>query len=136
MHSLNTETISLTGAGPSSFPGLLSFNLPGMSSTGHTGLSSTSLPAVMSSSLNGMSSSILPVGGSSTSDVYTQQISLLKQKLDDEHSNYKRKLQAYQDGQQRQAVLIQKLQSKVTRSAFVFACIIMRLMRTIIFKFL
>lgn len=46
-------------------------------------------------------------------DIYTQQISLLKQKLEDEHSNYRRKLQAYQDGQQRQAQLIQKLQNKV-----------------------
>jgi len=38
---------------------------------------------------------------------------MLKQKLDDEHSNYKRKLQAYQDSQQRQTTLIQKLQNKV-----------------------
>ena len=48
-------------------------------------------------------------------DSYMQQVILLKQKLDDEHTNYKRKLQAYQDGQQRQAQLIQKLQSKVTK---------------------
>ena len=46
-------------------------------------------------------------------DSYMQQVTLLKQKLDDEHANYKRKLQAYQDGQQRQAQLIQKLQGKV-----------------------
>lgn len=39
----------------------------------------------------------------------------LRQKLDEEHANYKRKLQAYQDGQQRQAQLIQKLQSKVSK---------------------
>ena len=38
----------------------------------------------------------------------------LRKKLDEEHSNYKRKLQAYQDGQQRQAQLVQKLQAKVT----------------------
>lgn len=37
----------------------------------------------------------------------------LRKKLDEEHSNYKRKLQAYQDGQQRQAQLVQKLQAKV-----------------------
>lgn len=37
----------------------------------------------------------------------------LRKKLDEEHSNYKRKLQAYQDGQQRQASLVQKLQAKV-----------------------
>ena len=40
---------------------------------------------------------------------------MLRLKLDEEHANYKRKLQAYQDGQQRQAQLIQKLQSKVCR---------------------
>lgn len=48
-----------------------------------------------------------------SNDACTQQIALLKQKLDDEHTNYKRKLQAYQEGQQRQAALIQKLQNKV-----------------------
>ena len=37
----------------------------------------------------------------------------LRKKLEEEHSNYKRKLQAYQDGQQRQAQLVQKLQAKV-----------------------
>ena len=38
----------------------------------------------------------------------------LRRKLEDEHASYKRKLQAYQDGQQRQAQLVQKLQAKVT----------------------
>ena len=42
-----------------------------------------------------------------------QQVAYLKTKLEEEHTNYKRKLQAYQDGQQRQAQLIQKLQQKV-----------------------
>lgn len=37
----------------------------------------------------------------------------LRRKLEEEHGNYKRKLQAYQDGQQRQAQLVQKLQAKV-----------------------
>ena len=37
----------------------------------------------------------------------------LRRKLEEEHSSYKRKLQAYQDGQQRQAQLVQKLQAKV-----------------------
>ena len=37
----------------------------------------------------------------------------LRKRLDEEHQNYKRKLQAYQDGQQRQASLVQKLQAKV-----------------------
>ena len=44
---------------------------------------------------------------------YQQQVTMLKQKLDDEHSNYKRKVQAYQDSQTRQSTLIQKLQNKV-----------------------
>ena len=47
------------------------------------------------------------------SDSLVQQVSYLRHKLDDEHASYKRKLQAYQDGQQRQAQLIQKLQAKV-----------------------
>jgi len=37
----------------------------------------------------------------------------LRKRLEEEHTNYKRKLQAYQDGQQRQASLVQKLQAKV-----------------------
>lgn len=37
----------------------------------------------------------------------------LRRKLEDEHGGYKRKLQAYQEGQQRQAQLVQKLQAKV-----------------------
>lgn len=37
----------------------------------------------------------------------------LRQKLEEQHGSYKRKLQAYQDGQQRQAQLVQKLQAKV-----------------------
>ena len=51
-----------------------------------------------------------------SSDNYVQQIQMLKQKLDDDHINYKRKILAYQDGQQRQATLIQKLQNKVSFS--------------------
>ena len=47
------------------------------------------------------------------SDSLVQQVAYLRHKLDDEHASYKRKLQAYQDGQQRQAQLIQKLQAKV-----------------------
>lgn len=49
----------------------------------------------------------------SSSESLVQTNAVLRQKLDEEHTNYKRKLQAYQDGQQRQAQLIQKLQSKV-----------------------
>ena len=52
----------------------------------------------------------LPSPGDSS---LTNQIAYLKNKLEEEHTNYKRKLQAYQDGQQRQAQLIQKLQQKV-----------------------
>lgn len=37
----------------------------------------------------------------------------LRRLLDEEQAAYKRKLQAYQEGQQRQAQLVQKLQAKV-----------------------
>ena len=43
----------------------------------------------------------------------------LRRKLEDEHGGYKRKLTAYQEGQQRQAQLVQKLQSKVAYVFFV-----------------
>ena len=52
-------------------------------------------------------------GDSRQNESLVQTNSMLRLKLDEEHANYKRKLQAYQDGQQRQAQLIQKLQSKV-----------------------
>ena len=51
--------------------------------------------------------------GDSASKTLVQQNIDLRRKLEDEHSSYKRKLQAYQDGQQRQAQLVQKLQAKV-----------------------
>lgn len=58
--------------------------------------------------------SSLAAGDQSVTDSnLVQQVSYLKSKLEEEHANYKRKLQAYQDGQQRQAQLIQKLQQKV-----------------------
>ena len=58
--------------------------------------------------------SSLAAGDQSMSDSnLVQQVTYLKGKLEEEHANYKRKLQAYQDGQQRQAQLIQKLQQKV-----------------------
>lgn len=57
------------------------------------------------------------VGGRGSDDANTkslvQQNIELRRKLEDEHGSYKRKLQAYQEGQQRQAQLVQKLQSKV-----------------------
>lgn len=37
----------------------------------------------------------------------------LRRRLDEEQAAYKRKLTAYQEGQQRQAQLVQKLQAKV-----------------------
>jgi rootletin len=40
----------------------------------------------------------------------------LRKKLEEEHAGYKRKLQAYQDGQQRQASLVGKLQAKVSEA--------------------
>jgi len=58
--------------------------------------------------------SSLAAGDQSLTDSnLVQQVNYLKSKLEEEHANYKRKLQAYQDGQQRQAQLIQKLQQKV-----------------------
>lgn len=40
----------------------------------------------------------------------------LRRRLDEEQAAYKRKLTAYQEGQQRQAQLVQKLQAKVRLS--------------------
>ena len=57
---------------------------------------------------------------SRSNESLVQQNAMLRQKLEEEHSNYKRKLQAYQDGQQRQAQLIQKLQSKVCMYLYCF----------------
>ncbi len=48
----------------------------------------------------------------STRNLVQQNIEL-RRKLEEEHSSYKRKLQTYQEGQQRQGQLVQKLQSKV-----------------------
>ena len=39
----------------------------------------------------------------------------LRRRLDEEQAAYKRKLAAYQEGQQRQAQLVQKLQAKVKK---------------------
>ena len=47
------------------------------------------------------------------SDDLAKQNAELRSKLEEEHGSYKRKLQAYQDSQQRQATLVQKLQDKV-----------------------
>jgi rootletin len=50
--------------------------------------------------------------GDHTDDLAKQNAEL-RSKLEEEHGSYKRKLQAYQDSQQRQATLVQKLQDKV-----------------------
>ena len=42
-----------------------------------------------------------------------QQILELRRRLDDDHQNYKKKLQHYEDSQQKQAELVAKLQQKV-----------------------
>lgn len=55
--------------------------------------------------------------GLSKNSLMQQNIELRK-RLDDEHSHYKAKLQSYQDSQQRQAQLVQKLQSKVSSIHF------------------
>ncbi|XP_047137825.1 rootletin [Hydra vulgaris] len=54
-----------------------------------------------------------PVSSFLSVENYILQINQLKQKIEDDHSNYKRKLHAYQEGQEKQSELIQKLQSKV-----------------------
>uniref|UniRef100_A0A8C6SC25 Rootletin-like coiled-coil domain-containing protein n=1 Tax=Neogobius melanostomus TaxID=47308 RepID=A0A8C6SC25_9GOBI len=48
----------------------------------------------------------------STGDLPQQNVDL-RRRLDEEQASYKRKLTAYQEGQQRQAQLVQKLQAKV-----------------------
>lgn len=45
----------------------------------------------------------------------------LRRRLDEEQAAYKRKLTAYQEGQQRQAQLVQKLQAKVRLFSSVFS---------------
>lgn len=50
---------------------------------------------------------------SSESRSMAQQNVELRRRLDEEQAAYKRKLTAYQEGQQRQAQLVQKLQAKV-----------------------
>ena len=55
-------------------------------------------------------------GAASSNDnhILMQQVLELRRKLDDEHQSYKRKLQHYQESQQRQAQVVSKLQQKVT----------------------
>jgi len=49
-----------------------------------------------------------------TSGMMQQNIEL-RRRLDEEHSGYRRKLLTYQDEQQRQAQLVQKLHAKVSQ---------------------
>ncbi|CAF0875908.1 unnamed protein product [Adineta steineri] len=51
--------------------------------------------------------------GDSEGHILVQQNIDLRRKLEEEHQNYKRKLSNYQEGQQKQAQLVQKLQQKV-----------------------
>uniref|UniRef100_A0A3B4BKW2 Rootletin-like coiled-coil domain-containing protein n=1 Tax=Pygocentrus nattereri TaxID=42514 RepID=A0A3B4BKW2_PYGNA len=46
----------------------------------------------------------------------------LRRRLEEEQAAYKRKLTAYQEGQQRQAQLVQKLQAKVRARSFCLGC--------------
>lgn len=48
----------------------------------------------------------------------------LRRKLEEEHASYKRKLQAFQNGQDQQADFVKKLQAKVI-DAFVYNCLIL-----------
>lgn len=43
------------------------------------------------------------------------QILELRRRLDEDHQSYKRKLEHYQDSQQKQAQLVSKLQQKITQ---------------------
>lgn len=52
-------------------------------------------------------------GDAAESRSLAQQNVDLRRRLDEEQAAYKRKLTAYQEGQQRQAQLVQKLQAKV-----------------------
>jgi len=52
-------------------------------------------------------------GGGAVGSVAQQNVDL-RRRLDEEQAAYKRKLAAYQEGQQRQAQLVQKLQAKVS----------------------
>ena len=52
-------------------------------------------------------------GGETERPALVQQNIDLRRKLEEEHQNYKRKLFNYQEGQQKQAQLVQKLQQKV-----------------------
>lgn len=56
--------------------------------------------------------------------IIVQQNIDLRRKLEEEHQSYKRKLGNYQEGQQKQAQLVQKLQQKVNDShrSFVHHC--------------
>ena len=56
--------------------------------------------------------------------ILVQQNIDLRRKLEEEHQSYKRKLGNYQEGQQKQAQLVQKLQQKVNDSlrSFVHRC--------------
>lgn len=71
-----------------------------------------SLSLQLEQSLRG--DSVADSGDTASKSLLQQNIDL-RRKLEDEHSSYKRKLQAYQDGQARQAQLVQKLQAKVGR---------------------
>lgn len=65
---------------------------------------------------------------SSESRSVAQQNVDLRRRLDEEQAAYRRKLTAYQEGQQRQAQLVQKLQAKVC------VCCILLLIRGVVFK--
>ena len=52
--------------------------------------------------------------------ILVQQNIDLRRRLEEENQNYKRKLSHYQEGQQKQAQLVQKLQQKVIIRLFLF----------------
>jgi hypothetical protein len=49
----------------------------------------------------------------SSNHILVQQVLELRRRLDEDHQGYKRKLQHYQESQQKQAQLVSKLQQKI-----------------------
>lgn len=74
---------------------------------------SLQLESVLKSERGVSSAGSGPSDDASSRSLIQQNIDL-RRRLEEEYSGYKRKLQGYQDGQQRQAQLVQRLQAKVS----------------------
>jgi len=71
------------------------------------------LESALRSGGSGAPGSLELVDDESVKNSMMQQNVELRRRLDEEHSGYRRKLQAFQDEQQRQTQLVQKLHAKV-----------------------